>query len=77
MLRKDIDRDILIQIIEENQECVVDFWGSYSLDQANIGGGLDGDTNRFIEHLSISKNVKMHGAILAPELAIALKEIDF
>jgi len=77
ILRRDIDRDILIQIIEENQECVVDFWGSYNLDQANIGGGLDSDPNRFIDHHSNRKNIKMHGAIPAPELAIALREIDF
>ena len=76
MLRKDIDRDILIQIIEENRECVCEFWGNYQNAQANIGGREDSDTKKFIELLFTKKNVIMHGAIPATDLAVAIKKMD-
>jgi len=76
MLRRDIDRDILIQIVEENRECIFEFWGSYQNAQANIGGGEDSDTKKFIELLLTKKNVIMHGAIPATDLAVAIKKMD-
>jgi hypothetical protein len=48
MLRNDIDRDILLQIVQENQRCIFEFWGSYTTEQANIGGQDDVPTKKFL-----------------------------
>ena len=47
LLRPDIDRKIFIQIINDNPDCIFECWGSYTLQQTNIGGGGDIDSIDF------------------------------
>lgn len=76
MLRTDIDREILLEIVKRNDQCIFEFWGSYSTEQANIGGSLDDATCRFIAELKSYSHVVLHGAISTKELATAIGKMD-
>jgi hypothetical protein len=76
LLRNDIDRETLIRIVEDNQQCIFEFWGSYTSEQSNIGGAVDGLTKNFVNSLKLKNNVILHGVIPAPELAQAIREVD-
>jgi hypothetical protein len=76
LLRNDIDRVTLLKIIQENEQCIFEFWGSYTSSQANIGGHEDGSAKEFIKTLQHCKNVILYGAVTAQELADAIKQMD-
>ena len=76
LLRTDIDREIMLQIIRENPQMIFDCWGSYSLSQSNIGGGEDENTKSFISNLQAQPNVSLHGVVSGPELAKAIHRAD-
>lgn len=76
LLRPDIDRLILLQIIENNPYLIFDFWGCYEPKQSNIGGLLDRETQRFVEELKTKKHVRLHGAIPSNQLAKAIHAAD-
>jgi hypothetical protein len=76
LLRPDIDKEILLQIVQENPNHVFNFWGSYSLEHANIGGGMDAATVSFIEALQQQKHVVLHGAVPSHQLAKDIREMD-
>jgi glycosyltransferase involved in cell wall biosynthesis len=75
-LRKDLDKECLLQIIIENPELVFEFWGSYQAKQNNIGGGDDIQVKKFIEQLQQAKNVVLHGAVHPKKLAIEFQRMD-
>jgi glycosyltransferase involved in cell wall biosynthesis len=76
LLRNDIDREVLLKVIDENQQCVFEFWGSYSTEQSNIGGEADAKTREFIGALQVKNNVILHGAVPAIDLAVTLRKMD-
>lgn len=76
LLRKDIDRDTFIQIIEENPAVLFECWGSYRLQDSNIGGGADEPQRLFIERLRAQKNVVLHGPVPVVKLAAELNRMD-
>jgi len=76
LLRPDIDRKIFIQIINDNPDCIFECWGSYNLQQTNIGGGGDIDSIDFVTKLKSFKNVKLHGAVASEKLAKELRSVD-
>jgi hypothetical protein len=76
LLRNDIDRRILLKIIDDNQKYIFEFWGSYTTKQSNIGGNVDIPTQEFIDALMMKKNVILHGAIAAKALAVAFRKMD-
>ena len=76
LLRKDLDRNTLIQIIEENPDLVFNFYGSYKEADANVGAGADTDTKQFIEKLQSLNQVVLHGALSTTELALQLNKMD-
>lgn len=75
-LRPDIDTKCLLKIIEENSAIIFEFWGSYQLNQSNIGGSNDTAIVQFIEKLKKSKNVLLHGPIHPKYLAIEFQRMD-
>ncbi|HTJ53444.1 MAG TPA: hypothetical protein VL443_28510 [Cyclobacteriaceae bacterium] len=75
LLRGDIDRDTLLDIIHQNQTIIFEFWGSHSVKDANIGGGVDTPTINFIEALKKYPNVKLHGAVSSRQLASAIMDM--
>jgi hypothetical protein len=76
LLRQDLDRNILLQIIQENPAVVFHFYGSYKANDSNIGAGTDSDTRTFIEALVDFDNVKLHGVMKTSELAGELRGMD-
>ena len=76
LLRTDIDREVLLQIVEENKNCIFEFWGSYRLGQTNIGGGEDAATVEFINTLKQLKNVILHGVVNTHNLATSIRNMD-
>ncbi|MFM9840730.1 MAG: hypothetical protein ACKVOQ_20860 [Cyclobacteriaceae bacterium] len=76
LLRIDTDRETLLQIVQENKQCIFEFWGSYTTAQANIGGHEDASAKKFIESLRHHKHVILHGAVAAQELAKSIKRMD-
>ncbi len=76
LLRTDLDRDILIQIIRENPDAFFHFYGSYVPAQSNIGGGEDKQTDVFIKNLRAFPNVSLHGTLKAVDLAKAMHQMD-
>lgn len=75
-LRPDLDRKVLIQIINENPDTLFHFFGIYSIAQSNIGAAVDPETRLFISRLMEFRNVKMHGVLNTVELATALNQMD-
>ncbi len=76
LMRSDIDREILLSIINDNPAKKFNFWGAYNFQQSNIGWTVDTATAAFIEQLKGCKNVRLYGAISAVELAKAIREMD-
>lgn len=75
-LRKDLDRDCLLEIIQQHPRIQFHFWGSYQPKQSNIGGGSDALTIEFIDTLTLNKNVMMHGVVNPATLAEAFQQMD-
>jgi hypothetical protein len=76
LLRNDIDRYILQEIIEENGNIIFDFFGSYKRSQTNIGGDENSESGKFISFLRSKKNVTLHGPLGQQMLADKLHEMD-
>ncbi|MBS1659714.1 MAG: hypothetical protein JST68_01550 [Bacteroidetes bacterium] len=76
LVRPDMDRPTLLQIVAENPDVIFECWGSYSYNQSNIGGSDDSDTAAFIEALRSHPNVVLHGAVSSSELAKAIHRMD-
>jgi hypothetical protein len=69
LLRPDIDREILLEIIRENPAVIFECWGSYELKNSNIGGTDDLATTNFIKELKGLRNLRLNGAIPVEKLA--------
>ena len=75
-LRPDIDREIMLQIVNENPEVVFECWGPFQPKQSNIGGVEDEYLIRFVENLRRMPNVILHGAVHASTLAKEFQRMD-
>lgn len=76
LIRKDIDRKVLLKIVQENPDVFFEFWGSYSSKDSNIGGNSDGQTANFISALRELSNVILHGPVATDVLAKAIHNMD-
>lgn len=76
LLRKDIDREALLSIIYSNPDIIFECWGSYELNSANLGGDNDLDTIGFIDSLSKSENVLLHGVVPVGKLSSEYARVD-
>lgn len=75
-LRRDLDRDVMLQIFRENPEVQFNLWGSYDYANSNLASDNDGDTLKFIDTLKQLTNVHLHGQVLPRVLAEELKKMD-
>jgi hypothetical protein len=76
LLRTDLDRSIVLKIVDENPEVDFHFFGSYKADESNISGKSDTDTEVFLEKLQTYSYVNLHGVLKTRELAIYLNRMD-
>ena len=76
LLRNDIDRSVLLQIVRENPEVFFDFFGSYTESHSNIGGIQDSEVDQFVSFLQGSQNVKLHGPVKHQTLACEFQRMD-
>ena len=76
LIRNDIDRKVLLQIISQNRDIHFHFWGSYQLNQSNISGANDPETVSFIQQLKDNPNVTLHGPVASGQLAAAIQQMD-
>lgn len=75
-LRQDIDRPILIDIITYYPDILFECFGSYELENSNLGGSADEATLMFIEALKQTHNVILHGIVPPEKLAEELRRMD-
>jgi hypothetical protein len=76
LLRDDLDRNTMLEIIRSNSGIVFDFFGSYTQSQSNIGGIEDDEVILFISFLQSLPNVILHGALKYQKLAEAIHQMD-
>jgi hypothetical protein len=76
LLRPDIDRPVLLQIIRENPQVIFECWGSYLANDSNIGAADSEETRIFIMALKNFQNVRLHGAIASSALASEFQRMD-
>ena len=76
LLRNDIDRETVLKIVDQNKNCLFEFWGSYTQAQSNIGGIEDQHLKQFIHSLKAQSHVILHGVITSSTLASELKRMD-
>jgi hypothetical protein len=76
LFRPEIDRETMLKIITENPEVVFEIWGSYEINKANLSGGTDNDSEKFITGLKTFSNVILHGAVSSEQLSRELGRMD-
>lgn len=76
LIRKDIDRHVLLKIFKENPSVSFHLWGSYHINDSNISGSDDEETNIFIKSLKNCPNVTLHGPVSSGKLAIEIQNMD-
>ena len=76
LTRSDIDRPVLLTIIQQHPSVEFHFWGSYNIHQSNISGTDDKATRDFIQQLEKLPNVFLHGPVPSAELAKQIHEMD-
>ncbi len=76
LMRPDIDRKTVLQIIRENPGIVFHFYGSFTMAQSNIGAMDDKETGIFIESLKAFGNIVLHGVLKTGELVKELNRMD-
>ncbi len=73
--RKDIDREILLNIINDNPTVQFDCWGDFE-NRNNLRDSENKSTDDFIEKLLSNKNVHLHGLLNPSQLADAYQQVD-
>ncbi len=76
LLRPDLDRPVLLQMLEQNPGNEFHFYGSYLPRDSNIGASEDAPATAFVNRLAQVPNVRLHGVLQTAELAPALNQMD-
>ena len=76
LLRPDIDRQILLDIIMQNPAILFECWGPFQPKQSNIGGVEDDEVRNFIFSLQQMPNLTLHGAVPTSALAKEFQRMD-
>jgi hypothetical protein len=75
-LRPDIDRPVLLEIINAHPDILFEFFGSFDTTNSNLGGSADHDTVKFIHKIMDSPNVVLHGMVSSEVLSKELRRMD-
>jgi hypothetical protein len=73
--RKDIDREILLTIINDNPNVQFDCWGDFA-NRNILRDAENKTTDDFINNLLSYKNVHLHGLLNPSQLADAYQQVD-
>lgn len=76
LFMKNIDRKILKQVIESNQDCHFHFLGASEPNKSNISAWIRDESLEFIEFLKSSKNVTCYGAIPSNQIPQKIEHIS-
>ena len=76
LLRDDMDRQTLLSIVRQNPSIEFHFFGSYKVDQTNIGGNESRELQSFVADITSQKNVVMHGVLTQGQLADQFNRMD-
>ena len=76
LLRPDIDRKTLLEIITNHTDCSFEFYGPTSIHESNIGGSGDDATSSFLQELRQLQNTQLHGVLSPQQLALEYRNID-
>lgn len=76
LLRPDIDRETLLQIIDSNPQVFFRIWGSYEPSSANLSGNTDAETLGFIESLKCRPNVMLEGTVTTDKLIAGYRQVS-
>ena len=76
LLRPDIDRKTLLEIISNHPDCSFEFYGPTSIHESNIGGSENDATSSFLQELRQFHNTQLHGALSPQQLALEYCNID-
>ena len=68
LLRPEINRDLILDLILSFPKIIFNFWGPRILEESNIDGEMGEDTNAFIKNLYNAPNVILHGVLTGPKL---------
>ena len=75
-LRPDIDRPVLLEIIQTHTDLLFECFGAYETKKSNLGGASDPETEQFIDTLKQAPNVLLHGMVSPEVLAKELRRMD-
>ena len=76
LLRPDLDRKTLLQIIGDSRDLIFHFFGSYFAGQSNLAASINKDAEEFVEILKGFQNVVLHGVLKTGDLAKELNKMD-
>lgn len=76
LLRPDINRPVLTEIVNSNQNVDFEFFGPFGPNQSNLGCEFDAHAQNFINTLKKNKNVKLHGVVSPEKLAHEYRRMD-
>lgn len=76
LIRKDIDRQTLLNIVGNHPEYDFYFWGNYDLSSSNTGGDDDLQTRNFVDSLKNFSHVKLFGPVSPSDLAREYEKVD-
>jgi hypothetical protein len=75
-LRPDIDRPVLLEIIQSYPDLLFECFGAFEIKNSNLGGSADQETITFINALKQAPNVILHGMVPPETLAKELRRMD-
>lgn len=75
-LRPDIDRPVLLEIIQSHSDLLFECFGAFEFKNSNLGGASDQETIAFIDALKQAPNVILHGMVPPETLALELRRMD-
>jgi hypothetical protein len=76
LLRSDLDKEIIIAIVEQNPHIYFEFWGNYEYEDSKIPIAVLRMQYSFIKTLKSLPNVKLHGPVNAKVLAREFLRMD-
>jgi hypothetical protein len=76
LMREDLDRETLIEIVRGNPDIKFEFWGTFHGKDSNLGESISPSFKTFINGLQDCPNVILHGPVSSEALASGYGNMD-